>query len=75
MPLVAKIDGKPVYSNKDGPAEVIGTRVSFPDGSWCDTASREIKNNGPGFVTFGDDNSPAELRHSTDGSMPSTKSR
>lgn len=52
MALVAKINGVPIYSDKEVKA-VANTRVTFRDGSWCDTRTGEVYNTGSGFVTIG----------------------
>lgn len=49
---VATVDGKKVYSDKEM-ISVTNTRVSFSDGSWCDVATGEVVNKGPGYINIG----------------------
>jgi hypothetical protein len=49
---IATINGKPVYSDKNMTG-VVNTRVTFSDGSWCDVATGEVENNGPGYINIG----------------------
>lgn len=51
MRRIAEINGRAVYSDK--PVEsIVNTRVTFSDGSWCDTATGQIVNNGPGSISL-----------------------
>jgi hypothetical protein len=49
--LVATINGTPVYSDKSL-TSIHNTRVDFSDGSWCDVATGEVSNRGPGYISF-----------------------
>jgi hypothetical protein len=53
MELVATVNGVPVYSDKQL-LNVIGSRLEFADGSWCDVKSNRIKNKGRGEISIGD---------------------
>lgn len=50
--LVASINGKKVYSDK-AVDSIVNTRITFADGSWCDVATGQIVNKGPGYVNIG----------------------
>lgn len=50
--LVATINSKKVYSDKTVDS-IVNTRVNFADGSWCDVATGQIVNKGPGFINIG----------------------
>lgn len=52
MRPVASINGIDVFSDKELTG-VRNTRVSFADGSWCDIATGEVDNRGPGFIDIG----------------------
>lgn len=47
-----EVNGKKIFSNKIV-SSVIGTRVNFTDGSWCDVETGEVLNNGPGSIFIG----------------------
>ncbi len=50
--LVAKINGREVYSDKEVDS-IDKTRVKFKDGSWCDVDTGQIVNKGPGYISIG----------------------
>lgn len=52
MRLVATINGTDVYSDKDM-IGVNNSRIDFSDGSWCDVATGQVVNNGPGSISIG----------------------
>lgn len=54
MKMVDKIEvnGKKVFSDKSI-RSIVGTRVNFIDGSWCDVETGEVVNNGPGSISIG----------------------
>jgi carbon monoxide dehydrogenase subunit G len=52
MALIATINGIQVYSDKQR-TNIIGSRVEFTDGSWCDVANGKISNRGPGEISIG----------------------
>lgn len=49
--LIATINGVSVYSNKKL-TSINDTRVAFSDGSWCDIATGEVTNKGPGYINI-----------------------
>jgi len=49
---VAKINGQDVYSDKQV-ASIVNTKITFTDGSWCDVATGQVVNNGPGSINIG----------------------
>jgi hypothetical protein len=46
------VAGKKVYSDKEL-TSVVGTRLGFADGSWCNVATGQIVNKGPGYINVG----------------------
>jgi hypothetical protein len=52
MESVATINGTRVYSDKQV-SRVVNARVNFTDGSWCDVATGEVHNTGPGYINLG----------------------
>lgn len=52
MALIATINGIKVYSDKQR-TNIIGSRVEFTDGSWCDVNTRKVVNRGPGEISLG----------------------
>jgi len=61
MECVAVIHGIPVYSDK-GSADIINNRVVFGDGSWCDVATGQSDNRGPGQIRIGGTPEDAEAQ-------------
>ncbi|MCL4384292.1 DUF2807 domain-containing protein [Patescibacteria group bacterium] len=57
--LVAEINKRKVYSDKEVRA-IVDTKVYFVDGSWCDVATGETVNNGPGSISFDNPGATAE---------------
>lgn len=53
MPRILTVNGVGVESNKPV-ASIINSMVFFEDGSWCDVATGEIHNVGPGEIHIGD---------------------
>lgn len=53
MTPIANVNGVNVYSDKSING-ISGTRITFSDGSWCDTSSKQIVNQGPGFISLGE---------------------
>lgn len=49
---VATINGKTVYSDKNVQS-IVGTRISFTDGSWCDVSTGQVSNLGGGYINIG----------------------
>lgn len=49
---VVTINRKAVYSDKRM-SNVVNSRVTFSDGSWCDVATGEVVNKGPGYINIG----------------------
>lgn len=49
---VATINGKGVYSDKQI-TDIVNTKVTFNDGSWCDVATGEVVNKGAGYISIG----------------------
>lgn len=47
-----QVNGKKVYSDKNTKS-IVGTRINFTDGSWCDVETGEVVNNGPGSISIG----------------------
>lgn len=66
MPLIASVNGKPIYSDKYM-AGVINTRVTFTDGSWCDVSTGEVHNNGSGYINIGGSDSGSDAEKVTEG--------
>lgn len=56
---VVNINGVSVYSDKSM-SGVHNTRVTFADGSWCDVATGEVVNKGPGYINIGSPGSSHE---------------
>ncbi len=52
MNPIAVINGVKVYSTKQV-SQINNTRIVFSDGSWCDVATNEVVNNGPGSISLG----------------------
>lgn len=52
MKKIGTVNGVAVYSDK-AVASIMDTRVSFSDGSWCDVATGQVVNNGPGGISIG----------------------
>lgn len=50
--LVANINGKEVFSDKEV-SNIVGTRVNFLDGSWCDVSTGQVVNMGRGYIDIG----------------------
>lgn len=50
--MTVTIKGKNVYSDKNI-GSVIGTRITYTDGSWCNVETGEVVNKGPGSITIG----------------------
>lgn len=66
MSLIANINGKPVYSDKQV-ISITNTRVTFSDGSWCDVSSGEIHNAGSGYINIGGADTGSEASKITEG--------
>lgn len=58
MRLVATVNGVDVYSTKQI-GQIINSKVFFTDGSWCDVATSEVVNDGPGSISLGAPSSKA----------------
>lgn len=52
MNLVATVNGVRVYSTKQI-SQINNNRIVFTDGSWCNVATNEVVNNGPGSISLG----------------------
>jgi hypothetical protein len=52
MALVANINGVEVHSDKQV-RSIVNSRVEFSDGSWCDTSTGQVSNNGRGYINLG----------------------
>ncbi len=52
MSFSATINGVTVESDMN-PSVITGTRVEFPDGSWCDVATGQVVNKGRGTISMG----------------------
>ncbi len=52
MNPIAIVNGVKVYSTKQV-SQINNTKIIFSDGSWCDVASNEVVNNGPGSISLG----------------------
>ena len=52
MNLVATVNGVKVYSTKQI-RQINDSKIVFTDGSWCDVATKEVVNNGPGSISLG----------------------
>ncbi len=50
--FIANVNGKDVFSDKKM-RTIEGTKITFTDGSWCDVATGQIANSGPGYVNIG----------------------
>ena len=61
MALVATINGKQVFSDKRV-MNIIGTRIEFMDGSWCDVSTGAVANRGAGFIDIGAGDSSDEKK-------------
>jgi hypothetical protein len=66
MALIANINGKPVYSDKQLSA-VTGSRVRFTDGSWCDVRTGDVHNNGAGYINIGGSDTGSNAKKVTEG--------
>jgi hypothetical protein len=49
MQRIAAVNGKEVFSDKKF-EKIVNTRITFTDGSWCDIATGDVVNRGPGFI-------------------------
>ena len=49
--MIATVNGKNVYSDKNV-RSIVGTRITYTDGSWCDTETGEVVNKGPGSIAI-----------------------
>lgn len=47
-----RVNSKKVYSDKNVKS-IVGTRINFTDGSWCDVETGEVVNNGTGSISIG----------------------
>lgn len=60
-----QVNGKEVHSDKSV-SSIIGTRVEFADGSWCDVNTGQVVNKGAGYINIGapsaDSSGPAFTR-------------
>jgi hypothetical protein len=63
------VNSKTVYSDKSV-KDIIGTKITFKDGSWCDTATGKIVNNGPGYISLDSPEDPAGSERITRGPEP-----
>ncbi len=52
MNPIATVNGVNVYSTKQV-SQIDNTKIIFTDGSWCDVATNEVVNNGPGVISLG----------------------
>ena len=66
MVLIANVNGKPVYSDKQM-AAVVNTRVTFTDGSWCDVSTGEVHNVGSGYINIGGTDTGSDAKKVTEG--------
>jgi len=66
MALIANVNGKPVYSDKQM-AAVLDTRVTFADGSWCDISTGEVHNVGSGYINIGGTDTGSDTKKVTEG--------
>lgn len=64
MNLVTQINGVPIYSDK-GISSIVNTRVTFTDGSWCDVATGDVVNRGPGSISLGTPGASSSQQHKT----------
>lgn len=66
MALIATVNGKQVYSDKEMTA-VINTRVTFTDGSWCDVSTGKVHNVGPGYINIDNADADGNVEQTTEG--------
>lgn len=66
MALIATINGKPVYSDKQL-AAVVNTRITFTDGSWCDVSTGQVHSFGSGFINIGGSDTGSDAENISEG--------
>lgn len=66
MALIATINGKPVYSDKQV-STIINSRITFTDGSSCDVSTGEVRNVGSGYVNIGGTDTGSDSKTFTEG--------
>jgi len=66
MALIAKVNGKPVYSDKQM-SGVVNARITFTDGSWCDVSTGEVHNAGSGYISIGGSDSGLNVKKVNEG--------
>ncbi len=50
--MAIQVNGKQIHSDKSV-RSIVGTRVEFDDGSWCDVSTGQVVNKGTGYITIG----------------------
>lgn len=67
MALIATINGKSIYSDKQMKS-IVDTSVTFTDGSRCDVRTGEVHNNGSGYINIGGSDSDSDAGNAIEGS-------